>query len=122
MRQFSLLLCLLAVAALGWIVGSTERLPSLEQRDAVALKEHLALKAVNKDLKDTSVTTGIRTADAARITCERLSPAIEARPHSTATIASRPNRRVRFELVVIDTGRVVGNLPPYRGSRLIGLD
>jgi len=121
MSRFSLLLCLLAVAALGWIVGSTGSLPRLEQRDAVAPKEHLALKAANKGLKDTLVTTGIRTPDAIRITYEQLSEAT-ARPDSTATITSRPNLSVRFEPIVIDAGRLVENPPSYPGSSLIARD
>lgn len=86
MRRFSLLLCLLVVAALGWIIGSAEALTTTQQRDAVLPKTHLTLEAVNTGFKDSSVATGIRTADAAGISYELLSVAIEARPHSTNTI------------------------------------
>jgi hypothetical protein len=81
---FSLLLCLLSVAALGWIWirrGTTKA----EQKDAGVSKTHLALDATNTRFKDTSVASGTRTADEASITYDLPSAAIEAHPQLTAT-------------------------------------
>ena len=121
MRRFSLLLCLLVIAVLGWIIGSAEAPTTTQQRDAVVPKTHLTLEAVNTGFKDTSVATDIRTADAAWITYELLSAATEARPHSTNTILPIQSTR-GFKLIVIETGKAIENVPPGRRSGLIGLD
>jgi hypothetical protein len=89
MRRFSLLLCLLVVAALGWIIGSAEAPTTTQQRDAVLPKMHFTLEAVNTGFKDTSVATGIRSSDADWISYELLPTVIEAYPRSTNAILSR---------------------------------
>ena len=61
MRRFSLLLCLLVVAALGWIIGSAEAPTATEQTEAVLPETRLFLEAVNTGFKDISVATGIRS-------------------------------------------------------------
>ena len=83
MRRFSLLLCLLVAAALGWIIGSAEAPTATEQTEAVLPEMHLALEAVNTGFKDISVATGIRSSDAACVTYELLPVVIEAHPRST---------------------------------------
>src|SRR6266567_5387712 len=98
MRRFSLLLCLLVAVVLGWIIGSVE-VPTITQKNAGVSKTHLALDAANTGRRDISVASGTRTGDDAPITCELHSAAIEARPHSTATIRYQPNQRARFQLI-----------------------
>jgi hypothetical protein len=120
MRRLAWLLCLLVVAALGRVIRSAEACTSREQVDAVFPSTHLALKAGNMGFPNTSVAAGIRCAEAAWITYERLSPAMEPRPHSTRSILSRLNQRVRFELMAITAGRVE-NTPFYHRPGLIGV-
>ena len=122
MRRFSLLLCLLVAVVLGWIIGSVEAPTITEQKDAGVSKTHLALDAANTGRRDISVASGTRTGDEASITCELHSAAIEARPHSTATIRYQPNQRARFQLILIHAGQVTENLPNCCGAGLIGLD
>jgi len=111
MRRFSLLLCLLAIAMLGWIIGPAEATTATVQKDAGVSKTHLALDATNTGSKDISVASGTRTADEASITHELPSSAIAASRHSTATIPYQPNQRAQFHLIVIDAGQVTENLP-----------
>lgn len=122
MRRFSLLLCLLAVAALRWIIGYTDASTATERRDAGIPKTHTAWEALNTGFNAKPVATGTRTADETSVTFELPQAANESCPHSTATISYRPNQRTRFELIPIDTGRVVENPPLCHESGLIGLD
>jgi hypothetical protein len=107
MRRFSLLLCLLLAVVLGWIIGSVAAPTTItEQKDAGVSQTHLALDAANTGRRDISVASGTRTGGEASITCELPSAAIEARPHSTATIRYQPNQRVRFQLILTHAGQV----------------
>ena len=83
MGRLTLLLCLLLVAALRWIIGSTEALTTTEQKEAVLPKTHVTLEAVNTGFKASLVAASIRAEDAVWITHELLSAAIDARVHST---------------------------------------
>src|ERR1019366_6008937 len=121
MRRFSLLLCLLVVAALSWIIGSAEAPTTTQQRDAVLPNTHLTLEAVNTGFKDTSMATGIRTADAAWITYELLSVAIAARPYSTNTVLPIKSTRA-VQTQRNRCGRAIRKCPCCRKSGLIGLD
>ena len=114
MGRLTLLLCLLLVAALRWIIGSTEALTTTEQKEAVLPKTHVTLEAVNTGFKASLVAASIRAEDAVWITHELLSAAIDARVHSTSAILSRSNRRVEFEFIEIAAGRMIENLPPTR--------
>jgi hypothetical protein len=109
--RFSLLLCLLVAVALGWIIGSVEAPTITEQKNAGVSKMHLALDAANTGRRDMLVASGTRTGDEAWITCELHSAAIEAHPHSTATIRNLPSQRARLQLILIHSGQVTENLP-----------
>ena len=115
MHRFSLLLCLLVAVVLGWIIGSVE-VPTITQKNAGVSKTHLALDAANTGRRDISVASGTRTGDDAPITCELHSAAIEARPHSTATIRYQPNQRARFQLILIHAGQVTEKPPNCCGA------
>jgi hypothetical protein len=121
MRRFSLLLCLLVAAALGWIIGSAEAPTATEQTEAVLPEMHLALEAVNTGFKDISVATGIRSSDAACVTYELLPVVIEAHPRSTNAILSRSESTRRFDLIVNDAGRTNQKSPPCGRSCPTGL-
>jgi len=122
MRRFSLLLCLLAIAMLGWIIGPAEATTATVQKDAGVSKTHLALDATNTGSKDISVASGTRTADEASITHELPSSAIAASRHSTATIPYQPNHS-RAIPSHCDRCRPGDRKSPHcRGAVLIGLD
>ena len=107
MRLFSLLLCLLAVAALGWIIGSVGAPTATERRDAGIPKTQTAWEALSTGFSAIPVAIGTSTAYETPVAYQLLSAANEVRPHSTATIRYRPNQPARLEFIVIDTGRVV---------------
>src|SRR6266704_6694022 len=116
MHRFSLLLCLLVAVVLGWMIESVEAPTITEQKDAGVSKTHLALDAANTGRRDISVASGTRTGGEASITCELPSAAIEARPHSTATIRYQPNQRARFQLILIHAGQVTEKPPNCCGA------
>jgi hypothetical protein len=121
MRQFLLLLCLLVVAALGWIVRSAELPTTAQHSEAVVPKANLASRCLNTGFKDVS-TTVIRTRGAARIVGGRFSAEMEAHPHSMATLPSGPNQSARFEFIAIDAGWLSETLPATTDWALVGLD
>ena len=112
MRQFTLLLCLLVVAALRSLIGFDEAPATAERNDAVLPKRHIAQEAVNKGCEPHRLRPGLRSADMAWGAHELLLAAIGAGPHSTNTILSRSNQPVRFEFIVIGAAKATGNLPP----------
>jgi hypothetical protein len=83
MRPLTLLQCLLMVATLRWIIGSTEALTPTEQKEAALLKTHVTLEAVNTGFKASLVAASIRTEDCVLIAHELLSGAIDAGARST---------------------------------------
>ena len=110
MRQLTLLLFLMMVAAFRWRIGSAEA--STKQNDAVFPTTHITLEAVNTGFEDTAVAASIHATDTVWIMQELLSAAIGVGPHSINTIHSRSNLRVVFELVEIVAGRMIENLSP----------
>ena len=104
MRLFSLLLCLQAVAALGWIIGSVDAPTATEQRDAGIPKTHTVSAALSMGCRAIPVAIGTSNADKTAVAYELPSAANKVRSHSTATIRYRPNQPARLELIVIDTG------------------
>ena len=117
MRRLTLLLCLLVVAALGWIIRSGEACTAREHVDAVSPKD--APRSEGCKYVFSGYLGGwhnMRGSDL--ITYQQLSPAIEPRPQSSSSILSRLNQRVRFELTAIAEGRAIKNLPPIADRAL----
>jgi hypothetical protein len=111
MRQFTLLLCLMMVAALRWIIGSVGAPTTTEQKATVFSETHVGMEAVNTGFKVTAVGARVGTGDAAWITDELLSAAMAARPHCTTTNLSRGNRQVEFEFIEIGADWKIKDLP-----------
>ena len=111
MRRFTLLLCLLVVAALGWIIRSGEACTAREHVDAVSPKDAPRSEGC-KYVFSGYLGGWHKVRGSGLITYQQLSPAIESRPQSGSSVLSPLNQRVRFELTAIAAGQAIKNLPP----------
>ena len=92
MRRFTLLLCLLVVAALGWIIRSGEACTAREHVDAVSPKDAPRSEGC-KYVFSGYLGGWHKMRGSGLITYPQLSPAIESRPQSGSSILSRLNQR-----------------------------
>ena len=114
MRRFTLLLCLLVVAVLGWVIRSGEACTAREHVDAVPPKDAPGSEGC-KYVFSGYLGGLYKMRGSGLITYQQLSPAIELRPQSGSSILSRLNQRVRFELTAIAVGRAKNSFPSQIG-------
>ena len=113
MRQLTLLLCLLVVAALCWIVRSDKAPGTTAQDDMVLSKTEIIAKAVNRGFKAGPIdATRTYAQDASRTLHRQQGTVIAAIPPSTGTIFSRSNRPVKFEFTELRIAEIVETLFP----------
>ena len=117
MRRFTLLLCLLVVAVLGWVIRSGEACTAREHVDAVPPKDAPGSEGC-KYVFSGYLGGLYKMRGSGLITYQQLSPAIESRPQSGSSVLSPLNQRVRFELTAIAAGRAIKKLPPIADRAL----
>ena len=118
MRRFTLLLCLLVVAVLGWVIRSGEACTAREHVDAVPPKD--APRSEGCKYVFSGYLGGLyKMRGSCLITYQQLSPAIELRPQSGSSILSRLNQHA-VRTYGDRSGSGDQKTPSHRRSGVIG--